>query len=301
MEAVAKRSASAQGANARQVGGDHYYTGDNTPQHWDLFGLDYLIGYAVKYMRWRKKGGVEDLEKAIHVIEKIKEVASSSGGPGYVGWPKYDARLVSQWSNACGLDWVEEQIVMHVMFSNSTRGQDAAIAGIRYLLSQSSRATGGQSPMSERRVPRQVEPDKKGPVPDADESRHASLYPWSVPRDRYMTMSQDRRSLLDRFYTQRGVNMLLDACVEGVTCLPRELQSCYSLTTNTGREPSYWVIEVSRVPDELREFYPRLHLELNAKEFDECPRWQQGLYSRTRDLDGKYRLLDRAMVWGPEL
>ena len=65
----------AQRANDRQVGGKHYRTGGD--QHWDIvdrFDVPYLEGVASKYpLRWREKGGVEDLEKTLHYIDKILE------------------------------------------------------------------------------------------------------------------------------------------------------------------------------------------------------------------------------------
>lgn len=37
----------------------------------DAFGLDFYDGNAVKYLlRWRVKGGINDLRKAIHYIEE---------------------------------------------------------------------------------------------------------------------------------------------------------------------------------------------------------------------------------------
>jgi len=61
-------------ANEKQVGGNHY---QNQYQHWDWVGdnkLSYLEGCATKYIvRWRDKGGVQDLEKAVHYIEKLIE------------------------------------------------------------------------------------------------------------------------------------------------------------------------------------------------------------------------------------
>lgn len=63
-------------ANSRQVGGNHYKTG--AEEHWDLvarYGVGYLEGCATKYVsRWRKKNGVQDLEKAIHYVDKIIEM-----------------------------------------------------------------------------------------------------------------------------------------------------------------------------------------------------------------------------------
>jgi len=63
-------------ANDRQVGGDHYKGSDY--QHWDFANdikMLYLPGVASKYVaRWRKKNGVEDLEKAVHYLDKCIEV-----------------------------------------------------------------------------------------------------------------------------------------------------------------------------------------------------------------------------------
>lgn len=68
-------------ANDRQHGGDHYqgftYKGHNI-QPWDvvnIFNLDYFTGVAVVYLlRWRRKGGRQDIEKAIHTLEKLLEL-----------------------------------------------------------------------------------------------------------------------------------------------------------------------------------------------------------------------------------
>ena len=62
-------------ANDRQVGGDHY---QSPIQHWDLItenlGPVYLIGCATKYVaRNRFKNGKQDLEKALHFVEKLLE------------------------------------------------------------------------------------------------------------------------------------------------------------------------------------------------------------------------------------
>jgi hypothetical protein len=60
-----------------QVGGDHYRVGKIQP--WDViedWGLNYFEGNVVKYlMRWRRKNGLEDLEKAAHYLTKVIEMA----------------------------------------------------------------------------------------------------------------------------------------------------------------------------------------------------------------------------------
>ena len=62
--------------NAKQVGGDHYKS--KAIQPWDYIAsnnLGYLEGNIVKYVsRWKDKGGVQDLEKALHYLQKLIEV-----------------------------------------------------------------------------------------------------------------------------------------------------------------------------------------------------------------------------------
>jgi hypothetical protein len=74
-EDTAKRNTIASRANARQVDGDHYKKRGIQP--WDYIAancLDWFTGEIVKYItRWRDKGGVKDLEKARHVLDKYIE------------------------------------------------------------------------------------------------------------------------------------------------------------------------------------------------------------------------------------
>lgn len=64
------------GITTKQVGGRHY--SDKEIQPWDYIyanNLGYFEGNCVKYVsRWRDKGGVEDLRKAIHYLEKLIEI-----------------------------------------------------------------------------------------------------------------------------------------------------------------------------------------------------------------------------------
>ena len=64
-------------ANAQQVGGAHYAV--KAIQPWDFIianNLGYLEGNIVKYItRWKDKGGVEDLKKARHYLDKLIEVS----------------------------------------------------------------------------------------------------------------------------------------------------------------------------------------------------------------------------------
>lgn len=62
-------------ASGRQEGGDHYTKLAIQPFEYSMAnGLDPMQHTAIKYIsRFRKKGGVEDLRKAIHVIEMLIE------------------------------------------------------------------------------------------------------------------------------------------------------------------------------------------------------------------------------------
>lgn len=69
-------------ANDIQIGGAHYQRGGE--QHWDFaarYNIPYLLAVPVKYLtRWRDKGGVEDLRKARHFVQKTQEVLTGSLG-----------------------------------------------------------------------------------------------------------------------------------------------------------------------------------------------------------------------------
>lgn len=67
-------------ANDRQPGGTHYRDAGEI-QHWDVisqYNVGYLEGCATKYLsRWRKKGGLLDLEKAAHYTDKLIEMVET--------------------------------------------------------------------------------------------------------------------------------------------------------------------------------------------------------------------------------
>ena len=68
-------------ANERQIGGRHYKQKDGGEEHWDRvarLGLDYFQACITKYVeRWKDKGGIQDLEKAKHYIDKYIEIESA--------------------------------------------------------------------------------------------------------------------------------------------------------------------------------------------------------------------------------
>lgn len=63
-------------ASAQQIGGDHYRKLVIQPaEYTQKNNLTYLEGAVVKYIsRYKSKNGIEDLDKAIHCIQLIKEI-----------------------------------------------------------------------------------------------------------------------------------------------------------------------------------------------------------------------------------
>lgn len=81
-------------ANDTQVAGTHY----STPyQHWDLVadtGMGYFEGQVTKYVtRHRSKKGKEDLEKALHFLQKLTELAQTRHWHFSGQHPKHDDLL----------------------------------------------------------------------------------------------------------------------------------------------------------------------------------------------------------------
>jgi hypothetical protein len=80
-------------ANERQVGGQHYKMPGHE-EHWDRvnrLGLDYFQAQITKYTeRWKQKGGVNDLRKAQHFLQKYIEIVEERE---QFNTPDEDARL----------------------------------------------------------------------------------------------------------------------------------------------------------------------------------------------------------------
>ena len=68
----------------KQVGGDHYKKFVIQPAEFCYKNnIPYLEATAIKYLcRWRDKGGLQDLDKAIHFIELLKEFNSADSSVG---------------------------------------------------------------------------------------------------------------------------------------------------------------------------------------------------------------------------
>lgn len=84
-------------ADEIQVGGDHYKEAGPDMQHWNMVivhNLDYFGAQITRYLfRWKDKGGLEDLEKAQHYLNKYVEVAKAAANghsiyQRFLNWPK---------------------------------------------------------------------------------------------------------------------------------------------------------------------------------------------------------------------
>lgn len=158
--------------NSRQVGGEHYKTGG--VEHWDLFGLEYLIACASKYVsRWRQKEGVQDLEKAIHYCEKAQEVMGA--GASHVTNTLPTARLL-EWARGTRMT-AEEVAICHAIVC--TCEFERAIKMIREIIARESAPDAAPAPVLKRVqgvVPTTVFP-QNGPGTPEDGGHHARQTP----------------------------------------------------------------------------------------------------------------------------
>jgi len=95
--------------NHYQVGGSHY--GGVTFQHWDFVianHLGYFEGQITKYvLRWRKKNGKQDLQKALHYLQKLQQALATR----QLRWPvSRKARCIPELIIYYKVDAVEEMI-----------------------------------------------------------------------------------------------------------------------------------------------------------------------------------------------
>lgn len=66
----------------QQIGGKHYKQLAIQPvEYIHANGIGYFEGNVIKYVsRWRDKGGVEDLHKALHYLQLLMELEETRDG-----------------------------------------------------------------------------------------------------------------------------------------------------------------------------------------------------------------------------
>ena len=122
-------------ASDRQVGGNHY---EAEVQHWDYAvrsetpNLEYA---ASKYVaRWRNKNGVQDLEKAIHYLEKRIESVNLHIGTMKGGI--YLPLMFGEFTSSTNCTVEEAAILYSIMHWTKVSELQTAIARIRILIQQ---------------------------------------------------------------------------------------------------------------------------------------------------------------------
>lgn len=131
----------------------------------------------------------------------------------------------------------------------------------------------------ERSVPRRVPPHESRDAggTDGDESRHASLCPWQVSE-------LSGNFLIRSFYKHAAPRLFrLEPFIVSEK-IPKHLAHCYDLSTQA---KDTWILRIQNLPEELRDSYPFLPTELNAKEHEENK--LKFMYDLDTD-DNKYKL-----------
>lgn len=102
-------------ANERQVGGAHYMEGY---QHWDMaadFQLGYFPGQITKYItRHRKKNKFQDVQKAMHFLDKWEECINAGMLPSVETMPRVaqPMRLLAMYAKDRELNMDEEFVMI---------------------------------------------------------------------------------------------------------------------------------------------------------------------------------------------
>ncbi len=103
-------------ANDTQVGGDHYR--DSEYQTWDFIwdmGLDYFQGNIIKYIsRWKNKGGVKDLLKSEHYLEKYIEKGGGHKNREMVDKEDMVWIMHNQWAESNSFSDFERSFTLYV-------------------------------------------------------------------------------------------------------------------------------------------------------------------------------------------
>ncbi len=297
-----------------QVGGKHYFTGDNVVQHWDVVPgqAPYLLGCASKYAsRHRTKKGQEDVEKGISYLEKIIDIAVNYHPE--VNWDAMRAwaRKVPKMSL---LDWTAIEQMYCGLYQE-------AIDTLRLILEQDyqqpiQRGTAftkdpvttntprpGESDEAtrmrvERRVPRFLETEVTHRVGDIsrteiirERAAGVDTGPWVINHVSMEALRIRRDTVpghvFDLFYCRWAPDTYkLEPYVKTIT-LPRELQLCYTIDIAGGA----WVMNIEKVPKEVREMFIDLPREVNGLQHMGLPEWQKPLY---REEQTKWTLINEA-------
>ncbi len=133
-----------------QVGGEHYLA---EYQHWDMVAdtrTGYLEGNATKYLsRWRKKNGLQDLDKALSYIVKLRELLWESRigrNPSLFAGTAVDATVAAtclhRWFDSAKVEVADQRMIMDVLYWRTDNDLIMAIGAV-----QAARLAAGAPPV----------------------------------------------------------------------------------------------------------------------------------------------------------
>lgn len=121
-----------------------------------------------------------------------------------------------------------------------------------------------------------VHDDFPKPRTPEDGGQHASLVPYEIADTKYFERNNVPTNLINLFWRPVGtgdhLRFVLEATVNSAK-LPRCLQGVYTLSGGIT-----WIINIDNVPEDAREYYPRLRNEKNRLELESLEAWQQPMY-----------------------
>ena len=125
-------------SNTKQIGGSHYRTNPDGVQHWDYCvaqNVPYLEAASTKYLiRWRKKNGLQDLEKALHYTQKRLE--SVRAGVGILRGARRNQPLFKELLRSNEVPLNESIIIDTIMHWRNEDHLTAAISDIRAMIAE---------------------------------------------------------------------------------------------------------------------------------------------------------------------
>ncbi len=129
-----------------------------------------------------------------------------------------------------------------------------------------------------------------------DGGQHANLTPWAVSlqwrhRKGYAPVHEDARTF-DKWWKQqaRGLWVLEAAVPLDAGYLPAIIAHLYETVGE------FRVILVASCPADAREWFPTLRKEINSKEREGLPTWQQGMY-RWNETGSKWIIEPQHAAW----
>lgn len=135
---------------------------------------------------------------------------------------------------------------------------------------------------------------------DLDGVQNSSMAPWAVnTRWRFkhdMQPGGKREHVFNQWWNAVAEGVwVLEPCVETPETPPPEVEGLFFALTNTERPR--WIVDVQKIPDDTRDWFPVLRFEVTTHEAMQLPAWQRALY-RYEPEKGEYRLINDAWSRG---